>query len=116
METIAFAARIRVFSNPLFQLRNTHPLGLIHLKTFLNELFRLFGDRDALPKPHRHSSHFIDELAFGFTLPRSLPMQQLINDDAYRPDVVLDRIDVLLQGFRGHIKRTAHIVLLLFKR
>jgi hypothetical protein len=96
LKAVALAARIRIFTRPLFEFRNTHSLRLIHFETFLNELFGLFRDRNTISKPNRHSGHFINELAFGFTLPRSLSMQQFVNDNPNRPNIVFDWVDVLL--------------------
>jgi hypothetical protein len=42
LQAVAFAAGIWVFANPLFKLRDAHPLGLIHFQAFLDELFGLF--------------------------------------------------------------------------
>lgn len=42
-------------------------------------------------------------------------MQHLIDHNANGPDIILGRVDVLLQSLGGHVERTAHIVLLLLE-
>lgn len=55
--------------------------------------------------------HFVDELGLSFALPGGLSVKQLIDHYAYRPDVILYRVDVSLQGLRRHIEGTTNIVL-----
>jgi hypothetical protein len=43
-------------------------------------------------------------------------MEQFIDHYSDRPDIVLDRVDVLLEGFGRHVERAAHVVLLLLER
>ena len=42
-------------------------------------------------------------------------MEQFVDHDADGPYVVLDGVDVPLEGFRGHVERTAHVVFLLLE-
>lgn len=40
-------------------------------------------------------------------------MQQFIEDDSNGPDVIFDGVYVFLESLRRHVKRAAHVVLLL---
>ena len=42
-------------------------------------------------------------------------MQQFVDHDANRPNIVLDGVDVLLEGLGRHVERAAHVILLLLE-
>ena len=93
----------------LFEVLQWHPLSLIHIQTLLYEHFHLLRYLNC--KGNWNSHHFLHQLLLGFALPGSLPMEQLIHNDSYWPYIVLNTIDVLLQGLGWHIEGTSHIIL-----
>ena len=42
-------------------------------------------------------------------------MQQLVNHDANRPDIIFNRVDVLFEGLGRHIEWAPNIVLLFLR-
>lgn len=93
----------------------THPLGLIHLQTFLDELLNVLGNGDAFFELDGDPGHLVNQLILSPALPRGFTVQQLIQHDSDRPDIILDGVDVLLECLGRHVKRAAHIVLLLLE-
>ncbi len=113
-----FAQRVRtglvVPKAPFFEVTETHPLGFVDLQTLFDELLEIFRDSDVRFEPDGYFGHFVDQLGLSLALPRRLPMQQLVDHDTNGPYIVFDGVDVLLEGFRGHVEGTANIVLLFF--
>lgn len=103
---------VRVVLVPLLEIGQRHPGLLVDVKTLLDELPGLRGEFECLAELDGQADHLIDEFLLSPALPRSLPMQQLEDHDADRPDVVLGGVDVLLQGLGRHVERTTHVVLL----
>ncbi len=60
-------------------------------------------------------SHFVDEFALRLALPRGFSVEQFVDHDADGPDVVLDGVDVPLEGLGGHVERAPHVVFLLLE-
>lgn len=115
METVSLGS-LFPFANPLAQFREAHSFGLIDIEAPPDELLDLFGHGNCLFELNGHFGHFVDEFAFSSALPGSLSVEHLVDHDADRPDVVLDRVDILLERLGGHVERTAHVVLLLLER
>jgi len=114
VQTVSFGP-LWTFANPFPEIGKTHAFRLVDFQTLADEVLDIFGDGDGLFELDGDSGHLIDQFVFGFALPGSLPVQHLIDHDADRPDIVLDGVYVLLEGLRGHVERTAHIVLLLLE-
>lgn len=65
-------------------------------------------------EPHWNLDHLVHQLFLCSALPWGLPVQKLIGHDPDGPNIVLDRVNVSLQGLWRHVKRTAHVVPLSF--
>lgn len=99
---------------PFPQLFQTHSFGLIDFQAPFDEIFKVLWDINAASEFNRNSSHFINQLSFGSAIPRGLSIENLIDHDSNRPDIIFNGVDVLFEGFWGHVEGTANIVFFLF--
>lgn len=102
--------------DPVPHTSETHPLGFIHLQAFLDELLNVLRNGDSFFELDWDSGHLVNQLVFGPAFPWGFTVQQLIQHDTYRPDIILDGVDVLLECLGRHVKRTSNIVLFLLER
>lgn len=101
--------------DPVPHASQTHPLCFIHLQTLLDEFLDVLRNGDSFFELDGDPGHLINQLVFGPAFPWGFAVQQLIEHNPDRPDVILNGVDVLLECLRRHVKRTADIVLFLLE-
>jgi len=103
--------RRAILKTPIFKVSQAHPFGLVNFQALPDEVLEIIRDGDVGFELDRYLGHFVDQLGLSFALPRGLAVKQLVDHDPDRPDIILDRVDVLLQGLRRHVERAADVVL-----
>ncbi len=103
-----------VLEGPLLKFLKVHSAALVDLEATEYETFQILRDRDVRFELDWNFGHLFDEFSFGFTFPWGLTVEHFIDHYSNGPYIVLNGVDVALEGFRRHIKRAANVVLLLF--
>ena len=67
--------------DPVPHAGKTHPLGLIHLQTFLDELLNLLRNGDTFFELDGDSGHLVNQFVFSPALPWGFTVQQFIQHD-----------------------------------
>lgn len=87
----------------LDKLLKSNSSVLINCEAFSDKIFEIF--REIFEERNIVFIDFDFELLFGGTVPRYFSMENFVDYDAYRPDIVFDGVDVGVECLGTHVKR-----------